>query len=178
MTAGSVPVAGLHTYERTNYPPGCHKPGRVSSPGRRGPLPLPSLLLCLSYGWSYSAKDGRRRVFGCVEKTRIRDHGHRGGFVRKIETCPTVLFYSNSKFYVSRSILATVSWHLLSFLAIPCSTHPLGIRATGVRVVATSAQCDGIWNLCCFSRQWLMGLSPLSPGISGPHFPLSSAEFL
>ena len=77
------------------------------------------------------------------------------------------LFYGNPKFYVSCGICAT---------GVRCRGYGCQV-SWNLESVDTSVWYHGIWNLCgtcCFSRQCWMGFSPLSPGISGPHFPPSS----
>jgi hypothetical protein len=148
----------------------------VSGPGRAPPFlhsPLAPFL------WVWACLTMRESAGGASSEVRrpvIRDTAI--AVVRsEIETYPTAFFTTIPSSTRTALLVLRMLGNLPLPSVIPSSTHlvVLVIQVSGV--VDTGVRCQGIWNLCgvcCFYGQCWMCLSPLSPGISGLHFPPSS----
>jgi hypothetical protein len=169
---GREPRPHTHTHTHTRL--------RALQP-RQGPFqaggaPSPSALFSCTFpmGSCYYVQVGRRRVFGCAEKTSDTGHGRHGGGSCGDRDLSHSLFFTTIPNPTCTVVLSLqVPWNLPCLLAFPSSTYPVVFTLQVSGVVDTGVRCHGIWNLCggcCFSRQCWTGLSPLSPSISGLHF--------
>ena len=169
-----MPVAGLthtHTHTRALQP--------RQGPFRAGGAPSPSALFSCTFpmGSCYYVRVGRRRVFGCAEKTSDMGTQPSWWFVQRSRVVPQPFFYNISKAYMYCGTYSTGVLEFALSSGIPKFYVSCGIRSTGVRCCGygyqVSRNLESVWWMLFFKAVLDGTLSPV-PQYLWSAFPPSS----